>query len=57
MVNMRKKDQILKEIEETHQAALKLKSSGCTNNELEFFEGWNQALMWVLTNSDIEGDA
>ena len=57
MVKMRKKDQILKEMEETQIAAGKLKESGVSDSDLQFFDGWLQALAWVLTTNNIEGDS
>ena len=54
---MRKKDQILKEMEETQIAAGKLKESGVSDSDLQFFDGWLQALAWVLTTNNIEGDS
>ena len=54
---MRIKQQILLEIKETEEAMIKLKESGAPDNQIQFFDGWNQALAWVLTTTDIEGDA
>ena len=54
---MRQKNQILAEIEETQIAAKKLRESGVSDDQLQFFDGWLQALTWVLTNNNIEGDA
>ena len=55
----RSQEEILREMDDTSMTLDKLRSSGAPPESLEFYEGWLQALAWVLTNNNIdeEGDA
>ena len=50
----RTQNEILKEIDETSVTLASLRVSGAPQESLEFYEGWLQALAWVLTNNNIE---
>ena len=50
----RAQNEILKEIEETSLTLSSLRISGEPEDSLQFYEGWLQALAWVLTNNNID---
>ena len=50
----RSQNEILKEIEETSLTLSSLRISGEPEDSLQFYEGWLQALAWVLTNNNID---
>jgi len=50
----RSQEEILKEMDDTSMTLDKLRSSGAPPESLEFYEGWLQALAWVLTNNNID---
>jgi len=54
---MRKKLEILKEIEETDMSIITMKKSNLNELDIEFFNGWIEALKWVLTDTDEEAEA
>tara|TARA_Y100001963_G_scaffold138535_1_gene203425 strand:+ start:388 stop:588 length:201 start_codon:yes stop_codon:yes gene_type:complete len=56
-VMMRKKLEILKEIEETDMSIITMKKSNLNELDIEFFNGWIEALKWVLTDTDEEAEA
>ena len=49
-------NEILKEIEETSSTLSSLRVSGEPEDSLQFYEGWLQALSWVITNNNIEDE-
>ena len=50
----RSQNEILKEIEESSLTLSSLRISGEPEDSLQFYEGWLQALAWVLTNNNID---
>lgn len=50
----RMKSEILREIDETSVTLQNLRASGNPDDDLAFYEGWLQALAWVLTNNGTE---
>jgi len=54
---MRKQKEILQELSMTETALAEMRSSGVKDDETSFHDGWKQALIWVLSTTDEEGEA
>ena len=54
---MRKPKEILEELSMTETVITKMRSSGVSGDERSFHDGWKQALIWVLSTSDEEGES
>lgn len=56
-ITMRKQKEILQELSMTEIALTEMRTSGVKDNETSFHDGWKQALIWVLSTTDEEGEA